>query len=104
MTKKFIEKVKWYGIVDTRRYRYVYDVDGRYIRRLPIEWLDTTRAIDSWTIIPLAKKKLYRIKENWDEWGGLTEDDAIIEHETIKRLSEEWEVPMEELLEKCEEL
>lgn len=53
MTKKFIEKVKWYGTVDTRNYRYVYHVDATsaWIERLPIEWLDTTKAIDGWEIV-----------------------------------------------------
>lgn len=53
MTKKFIEKVKLFGIVDTRNYRYVYHVDASsaWIECLPIEWLDTTRAIDGWTIV-----------------------------------------------------
>lgn len=53
MTKKFIKKVKLYGVVDTRKYRYVYRVDGfsAWIERLPIEWLDTTRAYDEWEIV-----------------------------------------------------
>ena len=53
MTKKFIKKVKLYGIVDTRKYRYVYRNDGAsaWIDRLPIDWLDTTRAIDGWETV-----------------------------------------------------
>ena len=53
MTKKFIKKVKVYGIVDTRKYRYVYRDDGAsaWIDRLPIIWLDTTRAIDGWKTV-----------------------------------------------------
>ena len=53
MTRKFIEKVKLYGMVDTRNYRYVYRADSvnAWIERLPIEWLDTTRAIDGWKIV-----------------------------------------------------
>ena len=53
MTRKFIGKVRQQGIVDTRNYRYVYHVDAAnaWIERLPIEWLDTTRAIDGWKIV-----------------------------------------------------
>ena len=53
MTNKFVKKVKLYGIVDTRKYRYVYRNDGAsaWIERLPIIWLDTTRAINEWEIV-----------------------------------------------------
>ena len=53
MTEKFIKKVKLYGIVDTRKYRYVYRNDGAsaWIDRLPIDWLDTTRSIDGWKTV-----------------------------------------------------
>ena len=51
MSRKFIEKVKRYGVVDTRKYRYVYNYNNGYIMRLPIRWLDTTKAIDSWKIV-----------------------------------------------------
>ena len=53
MTKKFIKKVKLYGVVDTRKYRYVYRNDGTsaWIDRLPIIWLDTTHAINKWETV-----------------------------------------------------
>ena len=53
MTRKFIEKVIQQGTVDTRNYRYVYRADSvnAWIERLPIDWLDTTRAIDGWKIV-----------------------------------------------------
>ena len=57
MTKEFIKKVKLYGIVDTRKYRYVYRYAysnsgfTSWIDRLPIDWLDTTRAIDGWETV-----------------------------------------------------
>lgn len=53
MTKKFIGKVKLYGVVDTRKYRYVYHANSisAWIERLPIDWLDTTRAIDGWETV-----------------------------------------------------
>lgn len=49
MTKKFIKKVQAKGIVDTKKYRYVER--GQYIKRLPLDYLDTTRAIDGWEIV-----------------------------------------------------
>ena len=51
MTKEFIKKVKLYGVVDTRKYRYLYDYNNGCIMRIPIAWLDTTRAIDSWKTV-----------------------------------------------------
>lgn len=53
MKKEFIEKVLNERIVDTAKYRYVAKVrDGvQYIARLPIVDLDTTGAIDGWTVI-----------------------------------------------------
>ena len=53
MTRKFIEKVRQQGIVDTQNYRYVYHADSvsAWIDRLPIDWLDTTRAIDAWETV-----------------------------------------------------
>ena len=53
MTRKFIEKVRQQGIVDTRSYRYVYRADAvnAWIERLPIEWLDTIKAIDGWETV-----------------------------------------------------
>lgn len=53
MTRKFIEKVRQQGIVDTRNYRYVYHVyaSSAWVDRLPIARLDTTRAIDGWKTV-----------------------------------------------------
>ena len=52
MKKEFWERVKRERIVDTKKYRYVLDTDIRLerplIKRLPIEELDTTAAIDGW--------------------------------------------------------
>jgi hypothetical protein len=53
MTKKFIEKVLYLCIVDTKKYRYVanWDNEGNpIISRLPIEYLDTTAALDGWEV------------------------------------------------------
>lgn len=46
MTRKFKIRVMTGGIVDTKKYRYVY-VGGK-IQRLKIEYLDTTAALTEW--------------------------------------------------------
>lgn len=53
MKKEFIKKVLNERIVDTVKYRYVAKVrDGvQYIIKLPISDLDTTNAIDRWTVV-----------------------------------------------------
>lgn len=55
MKKEFWEKVKRERIVDTKKYRYVLDTDIRLerplIKRLPIEDLETTAAIDGWEVV-----------------------------------------------------
>ena len=48
---KFLEKVKRDGIVDTRKYRYVVDSAQGVIKRLPIEYLDTTLALTEWEVV-----------------------------------------------------
>lgn len=49
MRRSFYEKVKRHGSVDTRKYRYVIEDYGN-VARLPLEYLDTTRAEDGWKI------------------------------------------------------
>ena len=54
MTKSFMERVKNERVVDTRKYRYALDgVVGKTpcIKRLPINDLDTTAAIDGWETV-----------------------------------------------------
>lgn len=53
MRKDFIEKIKKEHIIDTKKYRYVFEGtwDYAYIKRLPIKYLDTTRAINDWETI-----------------------------------------------------
>ena len=61
MTKAFIDRVLKERIVDTRNYRYIvaecYNVDEAWgeIRRLPINDLDTTAAIDAWETVWTTK-------------------------------------------------
>lgn len=49
MTKKFIERLKEERTIDTKNYRYV--IDGREIKRLPIDDLDTTAALNEWEVV-----------------------------------------------------
>ena len=66
MKTSFIEKVQNLRTVDTRKYRYILREGGRYpyewyeIARLPLAALDTTAAIDGWTVV-------------WRSWEPLTE-------------------------------
>ena len=61
LTKAFIERVQAERIVDTRQYRYVakecYNADEQWleIRRLPLDALDTTEAIDGWETVAKIK-------------------------------------------------
>lgn len=50
MRRSFYEKVKKYGTVDTRKYRYVLG-DWGDVSRLPLELLDTTEAYSAWEFI-----------------------------------------------------
>lgn len=50
---KFLERVKREGIVDTRKYRYVVDHAQGLIKRLPIEYLDTTLALTEWQVVTI---------------------------------------------------
>ena len=62
MTKAFINRVLIERIVDTRNYRYIveecYNADDQWqeIRRLPIDDLDTTAAIDGWEAVWTSKE------------------------------------------------
>ena len=60
MTKAFENKVIREGCVDTHKYRYIYRVfaNRAELRRIPIEYLNTTAAIAHRDII-----KVYRQKE-----------------------------------------
>ena len=57
MTKNFEQKVIYYGSVDTRNYRYIYVIrnEAAYIKRLPLDLLDTNAAIDGWETVKIYK-------------------------------------------------
>lgn len=57
MTKMFREKVLQNGTVDTKTYRYrVFECgDHGEIRRIRIECLDTTAALDGWETVEVIK-------------------------------------------------
>lgn len=51
MKESFKQKIIEDGIYDTKRYRWIYDVNTNTIQRLPIQYLDTTRALSDWEIV-----------------------------------------------------
>lgn len=51
MRESFKRKVIENGIYDTKRYRWLYDSNSNTIQRLPIQYLDTTRALSEWEIV-----------------------------------------------------
>ena len=53
MKKEFIDKVIKNGVVDTKKYRYIYSVSAEKaeIRRIAIDLLDTTATINSWEVV-----------------------------------------------------
>lgn len=55
MTKKFEKKVINQKIVDTSKYRYIYEVysNRAEIKRLPINYLDMTDAINGWETVKI---------------------------------------------------
>lgn len=57
MTKIFREKILQNGTVDTKiyRYRFVECRDHAEIRRIRLEYLDTTAALDSWETVEVIK-------------------------------------------------
>lgn len=56
LTKKFIEKVLHDRIVDTKNYRYRVNESTGYIERIPIEYLDTTKALEGWVQVENLNK------------------------------------------------
>ena len=57
MTKTFREKILKNGTVDTKNYRYhvAQYPDHCEIRRIPLDYLNTTTAIDEWEIVEIIK-------------------------------------------------
>lgn len=49
--KKFLEKVLHDRIVDTKQYRYRVNESTGYIERIPIEYLNTTKALEGWELV-----------------------------------------------------
>lgn len=48
LTRKFVEKLLDDRIIDTKKYRYRVNESTGYIERIPIEYLDTTKALEEW--------------------------------------------------------
>lgn len=53
MKKEFVEKILRERCIDTAKYRYTVKEypDHMDILRLPLEYLDTTAAIDGWEVV-----------------------------------------------------
>lgn len=51
MTNRFLRRVVSESIVDTRKYRYTYNVGNGNIEWLQLNKLNTTEAISSWEIV-----------------------------------------------------
>ncbi len=53
MNKAFMHKVINNGVVDTRKYRYIYEIVGKrgIIKRLALSDLDTTEALTGWMVV-----------------------------------------------------
>lgn len=53
MKKEFFDKIIKNGVVDTKKYRYIYIVPAEKaeIRRIAIDLLDTTATIDGWEVV-----------------------------------------------------
>ena len=57
MTKMVREEVLQYGTVDTKTYRYRFVECGGHgeIRRVRVEYLGTTAALDGWETVEVVK-------------------------------------------------
>ena len=49
-------------------------------------------------------KKYEVMNEYWDMWGISNEEDAVVDQAEIERLADEWEMPVEKLLEQVKEI
>lgn len=57
MTQDFKQRVIREGVVDTDKYRYLYEVDnkGARIKRIALDLLDTTAARDGWEVVEVVE-------------------------------------------------
>lgn len=86
MTKEFEIKVIREGMVDTKKYRYVYEssTQGVYIRRIEKKYLDTTVAIEGgWEIVKdyTQPRGLHTASKKFDiysMYGKTDADDAAL--------------------------
>lgn len=58
MTEKFRKRVLNEIIVDTKKYRYINEktMENDIIKRCPIKYIGTTKALDPWEIIWKRRK------------------------------------------------
>lgn len=55
MTKQFLKRVVNESIVDTRKYRYIYNTGNGNIERLSLEKLNTTDSLTDWEVVGNVK-------------------------------------------------
>ncbi len=57
MKQELIDRIIREGAVDTDKYRYRYESDnkGARIKRLPLDMLDTTAAINGWEVVKVLE-------------------------------------------------
>lgn len=55
MTNRFLRRVVSESIIDTRKYRYIYNAGNGNIERLPLEKLNTTDSITDWEVVGNVK-------------------------------------------------
>ncbi len=109
MKKEFIDRITRERIVDTRKYRYVikecYNATEQWaeIRRLPLEDLDTTAAIDGWETVKVIGKTYYFPNEDHavDFFGS--QDPICVDYNELVRLAHEWDLALDELLDQVHE-
>lgn len=59
LSYKFINRVISERIVDSTKYRYIFD--GVMIKRLPIELLDTTAVFTRWEVVKCDLRRCFNV-------------------------------------------
>lgn len=57
MKQELIDRIIREAVVNTDKYRYLYETDnkGARIKRLPLDMLDTTAAINGWEVVKVLE-------------------------------------------------
>lgn len=113
MNQNFEEKVMEKGQVDTAKYRYAY-IGEDHMYRIPLSMIDKHLPYSKWETVKMSfkrwadcKGKRFRIQHDYlDSWGCYSDsdDDSIVDFDTIRSLAYEWGRPIDELLDQCDEI